>query len=423
MGMKKILIIEAQPSLLHYIHASIETSNLQMESVSSFKEMKALNLKEEYFLVLLETTFNKEELDNISYLINREKIPYIAVLSSEMQMLDIDKRLMVDSIVKDSPDAITYLMKTLKRIHENRFTKVLVVEDSPSDRMMMASLVKGQLYQVYEAANGTEALTMLEENPSIKIIVTDIHMPNMGGVKLLKYIRERKLQNELAVLGVSADHASLIRFLKLGGNDFVNKPFSKLEFVSRLNNLVSIYKHIQELDELSNRDFLTKLHSRKFFFEKAAPYVFSAYHDKCEHAIGMIDIDNFKAINDTYGHETGDRVIQSVAKVLHDGLKGSDIVARYGGEEFCVLLKDTKSEDAQKVFDILRQKVAQEVIHKLEVPQGFNIQFTVSVGVCTQADGSLDSMLAKADSLLYKAKRSGKNRVESSRFFELEEVV
>ncbi len=424
MGMKKILIIEKERSLAGYIEAGLMLSTVDVQSAHDVMACQLSFARESYFLVVLDLRFSTEELEKITAYINEKNIPTIIMQDENLPIqCHVKRALVVDMIPSTAPDSVVYLLKTVKRISENRYTKVLVAEDSPSDRQMLVSLVSQQLYQVYEARDGKEAMAMLEENPDIKIIVTDIHMPEMDGVKLLKYVRERKMQNELAVLGISSNHESLIQFLKLGGNDFVNKPFKKEEFVARLNNLVSVYQHIRELDELSKRDFLTRLYSRKYFFEKAAPYIFSAYHDKRDFAIGMIDIDDFKNINDSYGHEVGDKVIRSVARVLHDGLKGSDIVARYGGEEFCVLLKETSREDARIVFENLRKKIASTLVHKIALPHGHDIYFTVSIGVCTKAEPSLDVMLDHADALLYEAKRLGKNQVVSTPYFEPQKLV
>lgn len=425
MGMKKILIVERQVCLSQYLQSDIQAVGLKSDHATSLEACQTLIEENSYFLVLFDTGFLPKELQAISEALSSANLPFIAVTQRYKEQLQMSypQRLLIDTVYKETPEAIAYLIKAVKRIAANRDTKVLVVEDSDSDRALMSGLVRQQLYLTYEARDAEEAKAYLENNPDIKIIITDIHMPGMDGVGLLKYVRERKLQNELAILGVSADWERLIDFLKLGGNDFVTKPFHKAEFVSRLNNLVSVYQHIQALDALSNHDFLTKLYSRKYFFEKAAPYVFRAYHEKSACAVGMIDIDDFKAINDTYGHDIGDKVIQKVAKVLHNGLKGSDIVARYGGEEFCVLLKDTTMTDAQKVFESLREKVSREVVRKIAFPEGIDISFSVSIGVCTKVDGTLDAMLSQADSRLYEAKRNGKNRVVSSALFELEEVI
>ncbi len=424
--MKKILIVEDHRFLSTYLVSKIRTATgLEVDVARTFDEAVQLIVENDYFLALLDLELNQAKNHSIVDLVVNQEIPYIGMAGDFEQKLDdrVNRAHMVDFIIKESPDAIDFLIKSVKRVHQNRYTKVLVVEDSKNERKRLVSFVKHQLFQVYEASNGHEAINILEQDPEIKIVVTDVHMPEMDGISLLKYIRTRKLQDEMAVLGVSSDNESLIRLLKLGANDFIKKPFSKDEFVSRLNHLADVYEYIQALDELANRDFLTKLYSRKYFFEQATPYIYKAYHEEEACAVIMIDIDDFKKINDTYGHDIGDKVIKQVSQVLHDGLKGSDIVARYGGEEFCVLLKETDAESAKTVCENLREKMAKQSVRKVAIPNGVDITFTVSIGLNTQMDKSLEEMIIGADAMLYKAKRAGKNRVMATPVFELEEVV
>jgi len=426
MGMKKILIVEDLSFLSQYLVSKIRAATgLEVDVARTFDDAVKLIVENDYFLALLDLELNQEKNYSIVDLVVSQKIPYIGMSGDFEQKLDdrVNRAHMVDFIIKESPDAIDFLIKSVKRVHQNRYTKVLVVEDSKNERKRIVSLVKHQLFQVYEASNGQEAINILEQDPEIKMVVTDIHMPEMDGISLLKYIRTRKLQDEMAVLGISSDNESLIRLLKLGANDFIKKPFSKDEFVSRLNHLADVYEYIQALDELANRDFLTKLHSRKYFFEQATPYIYKAYHEEEACAVIMIDIDDFKKINDTHGHDIGDKVIKQVSQVLHDGLKGSDIVARYGGEEFCILLKETDAESAEVVCEQLREKMTKQSVRKVAIPNGVDITFTVSIGLNTQMDKSLEEMIIGADAMLYKAKRAGKNRVMFTPVFELEEVV
>ncbi len=412
--------------LSQYLVVKVKAATgLEVDVASSFDEAVKLIVENDYFLALLDLELYHTENQCIVDLVTSQQIPYIAMTGDFQQKIDVrvNRDFMVDLISKESPDAIDFLIKNIKRVHQNRFTKVLVVEDSAQERKRIVSIAKHQLFQVYEAADGKEAVSILEQDSDIKIVITDIHMPHMDGLSLLKYIRTRKLQDEMAVLGVSSDNESLIQLLKLGANDFIKKPFSREEFISRLNHLADMYEHIQALDELANRDFLTKLHSRKYFYEKATPYVYKAYQEDEDCAIIMIDIDDFKKINDTYGHDIGDKVIKQVATVLHDGLKGSDIVARYGGEEFCILLKETDAVSAKTVCENLREKMSKQRVRKVAIPQGIDISFTVSIGLNTERSTALEEMIIKADTMLYEAKASGKNCVVSTALFELEELV
>ena len=209
-------------------------------------------------------------------------------------------------------------------------------------------------------------------------------------------------------MGISTDEKSAIAFLKYGANDFVIKPFFKEEFVCRMNNTAESLENVNKLREIANIDFLTKVSNRKYFFEKAESYFKKSKSEDTPYAIAMIDIDNFKLVNDTYGHAVGDDVIKALAKILRDNVKGQDIVARFGGEEFVLYLKDITGDAASKFMQSMCQKIsALEIV----LPNNQQINFTVSIGVSSQKLPSLHQKINSADELLYEAKNSGKNRV------------
>jgi diguanylate cyclase (GGDEF)-like protein len=248
----------------------------------------------------------------------------------------------------------------------------------------------------------------MEKNSDIKIVVTDYNMPNMNGVDFMKIIRRVHSKDSISVIGVSTDLDSSTQFLKNGANDFIKKPFSKEEFVCRVNNSVEALDNIQKIEEMANIDYLTKISNRKYFFQKAELYHKVLNNDNKSYAIAMIDIDNFKSVNDTYGHGIGDDVIKNLAALLKDNIKGQDIVARFGGEEFVLFLQDIPPMASSGFLNSICKKVENFSINVSETKQ---INFTVSVGLATDRFDSLDEKINRADELLYIAKNSGKNRV------------
>jgi len=413
----KVLIVQSKVCLKQTLLIQLKNViDIDVDVANSIGEAKDLILENSYFLMLLDNELANITDKDIEEFIKDMNIPTIIMADNDnlLTSSNLNRSLIVDFVIKESIEVISYIVKSVHRIYNNLSTKVLIVDDSMSDRKYISMMVKNQMYQVVCAMDGEEALSILKNDSSIKVIITDIHMPNMNGIEFLKFIRSKKMQNELAIIGISSDQDSLIRFLKLGANDFITKPFKKQEFTARLNHVVTVFEQIKELDELSNRDYLTQLRSRKYFFEKVTPYIHEAYQVGEACSIAMIDIDNFKKINDTYGHHVGDIVLKRLGKVLHDGLKGSDIIARYGGEEFCVLLKNTDNDSSVKVFESLRQKIAKESVKVVNLSGSIDISFSVSIGVNSEVCGSLESMLEKADKYLYEAKESGRNKVVAS---------
>ncbi|NPA65961.1 MAG: diguanylate cyclase [Epsilonproteobacteria bacterium] len=159
------------------------------------------------------------------------------------------------------------------------------------------------------------------------------------------------------------------------------------------------------LEHQSITDPLTELFNRRGFLNIVTPYVTSSLQNRSPFSILFLDIDHFKQINDTYGHEVGDKVLKELSKILRRSLRKSDIITRWGGEEFIIFLKDTPLQTALEVAEKLRQTI--QTYTNPDIPP-----FTVSIGVYQNMDGNLDKSIKKADEALYKAKRNGRNKVE-----------
>ncbi|WP_041720347.1 diguanylate cyclase [Pseudodesulfovibrio piezophilus] len=314
----------------------------------------------------------------------------------------------VDYILKDSASSVDMLLSTVHRIYMNRDIKALVVDDSKTMRDSIVRLLKTQLYQVFEAGNGNEALEVLGANPEIKLIVSDYEMPEMDGFELIKRVRETYSKNDLAIIGMSAMDAPLLsaQLLKTGANDFVSKPFQVEEFHSRVSHSMEMLENIALIRDLSYKDPLTKLYNRRYFFENAQNFIRQAEEKGRIVCVGMLDIDHFKNVNDTYGHDGGDTVLKEIACLIQEGFQEDSIVSRFGGEEFCVMVAYEQDADVVVHFDAMRQSVEDMVF----VLGGQNVHLTISVGVCCAQD-ELDVILKLSDSRLYAAKEGGRNRV------------
>jgi len=348
---------------------------------------------------------NIHDNQNIYNFLTSMNIPTIITTKTDNSILTTTKNI-IDSITIKSPESLNYIVSLIHRIHKNSKTKVLVVDNLQSDRNQLLSFLENQLFEVYTASNPFEALKTMDKQSDIKIVITDFKMPLLNGIEFLKIIRRNYSKHHLAVIGISHDNGNSSEFLKNGANDFITKPFNKDEFNCRINNSAESLENILKLEEIANLDFLTKVSNRKHFFEKATQYLKIAHEKKQKCAIAMIDIDNFKSINDTYGHDTGDKVIISLAKLLSDNTKGHDIVARFGGEEFVLYIKDVTSKDSQTLLEDICKKIANHTVDN-------SINFTVSIGLVTNIQSNLSHMITTADELLYHAKRDGKNRVVS----------
>jgi diguanylate cyclase (GGDEF)-like protein len=316
----------------------------------------------------------------------------------------------IDYVLKRNIEDIDYLVSLIRQLRRNMDTKVLIVDDSSLYRALLKELLTTQMYNVYEAKDGAIALQVMEEQKDISIVLTDYFMPNMDGFELVTRLRKLYSKEELAIIAISSDSSQELvsRFLKFGANDYIKKPFSKEEFVCRVNNNAEHLHLVKFQKTLSNTDYLTDLYNRKYFMETGQIMYENSVRGNISFIIGMFDIDNFKQINDRYGHAVGDLVIKDFADCLRACFRTSDVICRFGGEEFCVMLTEVEDAYVEHTFNKLMQTVhSREIVTKNKNV----VSYTVSAGVCATLMSSLDAMLKVADDKLYEAKKAGKNRV------------
>ncbi len=366
--------------------------------------------KDNYMLALLDVTLPDAPNGEIVEYALKHKIPSIIFTGG----LDNERRTqflkwnIVDYILKDSSSSVDVLLATIQRVHKNQGVKTLIVDDSKAQREAMARLLRAQLYEVLEASDGQEALEVFGQNPDVKLVVTDYDMPNMDGFELIKALRENHSKNELAIIGMSASGDPLLsaQLIKTGANDFVPKPFQVEEFHCRVGHSIEMLENIELIRDLSYKDPLTRLYNRRYFFENADKFIKSAEEKGETYCVAMLDIDHFKNVNDTYGHDGGDEVLKSISAIIAGSFRENAITCRFGGEEFCVLVAHNPQVDIIQSFELLRRAIEASSVQT----GGHTVKVTMSTGVCCEPD-ELEAMLKLSDSRLYTAKESGRNKV------------
>lgn len=412
--MKKILVIEDSSTvrniLLQVIQKTLNVPTDAAESMAQCRELIKKNGSDAYFAAMVDLNLpDAASGEAVAYTL-AHKLPSIVLTGdyNEAMRTKLLNMGVVDYVIKDSTYSFNYAISLLQRLQKNQFIKLLVVEDSKVARSYLAHLLKQHLFQVYTAADGIEAQTLLKQHPEIKVLLTDYNMPNMDGFKLVQAIRKQYDKHQLAIIGLSsADDPSLsARFIKHGANDFLAKPFIHEELYCRVNQTLDHMELVAEIQDAANRDFMTKLYNRRYLFTQGAQLHNSAKQGHFSLAVTIMDIDHFKEVNDTYGHEGGDIVLKHFANMLTICFPKS-LVARIGGEEFCIIMTDTDNELASHRLNKFREKLASAPI----AANGNDIWITASFGVTNFIDDSLDLQLNRADKLLYEAKNDGRNRV------------
>lgn len=413
--MEHLLIVEDSRIFASLLRKRLEQLGYAVTWCPSFRDAtQALELTRDFDLALLDLNLpDAQNGEIVDYVLGRD-IPSV-VFTGGMDD-DLRDRIwakgVLDYVFKEGLDNIDYLVALIQDVELNRQTKVLVVEDSSMQRRHLADLLRIRLFQVFEARNGREALGYVEEHPDIQLVITDYHMPDMDGSQLTRALRAKRSKEHLAIVGVSGKGSQALsaRFIKNGANDFLNKPFLTEELYCRVQQNLSAIRSMARIRYLSEHDPLTRLNNRRAFFEQGRALFANAERGNLDLAVGLIDLDNFKHINDIHGHDAGDLVLMETANALKRRLRQGDLLCRYGGEEFCVVLVNPSSDALPHLFESLRAEIG---LTRIELPYT-ELSFTASIGVCpgpAEDYDNLEAMISLADKMLYKAKDAGKNKV------------
>jgi two-component system, cell cycle response regulator len=297
--------------------------------------------------------------------------------------------------------------------------RLLLVDDNPhSVSRILEPLAK--VHDVFLERDIQAALTIVTKF-NFDLVIVSLGLSQADGLRLCSQIRsiERTRHLPLVVLVEPADEARLLRGLDMGVNDYVMRPVDRNELLARVRTQIRRKRHsdflrtrLEQSVELAVTDPLTGLHNRRYMETHLAGLMQEAKNDSRALSIMITDIDHFKRINDTYGHDAGDTVLQDFAARLQRHTRGIDLACRFGGEEFIVIMPDTEIEVARHVGERLRECIAEA---PFSINSQTNVEVTASVGLATLAGPSdtTATLFKRADNALYAAKRSGRNKVMS----------
>ncbi len=298
---------------------------------------------------------------------------------------------------------------------------LLIVDDSPSVRQLVKNVVtaSGLFSKIFEAEDGMEALKIFLKN-KVDFVITDVMMPKVDGYKLISAIKESEPGKDCPVIMLSASRKEVvdkIKGLHIGASDYVLKPFDQSELLARINVFLKIQELQNELKEknvllekLSVTDELTGLYNRRYFYDHINMHIALAKRHDSQIGCLMMDIDYFKNINDTFGHDVGDKALKGLALLLKGRMREGEVLARFGGEEFIVCL--CKADKNEAIAAAERMRKAVEGANLLNDVNNL-LTVTISIGVATYPQEGLmdsDDIIKAADEALYHAKRSGRNK-------------
>ncbi|AQS38668.1 response regulator receiver modulated diguanylate cyclase [Shewanella psychrophila] len=408
----RILVVEDSKVVSRILqHLIAQELDCEVDFAVDLASAKLLLEQNEYFVAITDLNLPDAQEGEIVRLVLSKKTPCIVLTGS----LDSEqrKRLLqlgiVDYILKENRFSYEYVVRLVRRLQRNIDVKVLVADDSVVSRKFVRSLLEQHLYQVIEADDGNSAWDILQSQPDVQLLITDYNMPGLDGFGLILKVREKFSREELAIIGLSSDSDESLsaRFIKNGANDFLKKPFVHEEFHCRVLNTLDSLDMIRKLWDQANLDYLTGVYNRRYFFGLFEEQVEHIKQKQGALTVALLDIDFFKRVNDTHGHDVGDEVLVEFAARLKHFFGQHFTVYRFGGEEFTVAFKGLNEEKAFALMDKFRSQLEMKPI---ATSKG-DMFITVSTGIAGLADDSLDALIQRADKALYDAKESGRNLV------------
>ena len=296
--------------------------------------------------------------------------------------------------------------------------RILIAEDDLVNRMILAQTLKGWGYEVEQVEDGDTALKRLTQNDAPTLAIIDWMMPGMDGPDVCKAVRNsgQELYRYLILLTARNNTEDLVHGLSSGADDFLSKPFVREELRARLrtgHRILALQNELIEAREdlryQATRDALTGVLNRGTLMRRMHEELKRTERTGGALGVALFDLDNFKNVNDTFGHLAGDEVLRQVTKRVSGELRKYDALGRYGGEEFIALFPDITEEGLTQASERLRTAICAEPV---QFEQSM-INISASVGVSIRyKETTTEDVLAEADAALYRAKEQGRNRVE-----------
>ena len=291
---------------------------------------------------------------------------------------------------------------------------ILIVDDKQANVLLLEQMLREAGYSRVSSTMDPHTVSALHRDYHYDLILLDLQMPEMDGFQVMENLKECEIDGYVPVLVITAQPGHKLRALTSGAKDFIAKPFDLIEVKTRIHNMLEVrllYKQLEDysraLESLALHDPLTGLPNRRLLMDRLSLSIAHAHRNQSTMAVMYLDLDGFKLINDTLGHDAGDTLLQMVADRLVAAVRQEDTVSRLGGDEFVIGLSELSH--ANDVVNMV-SKVIQALAQPYNI-QGRNVSMTASVGVGIYPSHGLEveTLMKNADLALYEAKRTGKN--------------
>jgi diguanylate cyclase (GGDEF)-like protein len=297
-----------------------------------------------------------------------------------------------DSLIKED--------KLLKQIQKE---SIAVLDDSKFGLNVIKNIF--ELHKIKKVTYYTDPHKFLADYEKYSIFLVDLVLPEISGEDVIIQLRKNKKDSVIIVVSGITNFKTISHTMMYGADDYISKPFDNSMFMARFKANARTFFLYKELEKMAVSDGLTGLYNHRYIYDYVGTNIKEKEKLGCSFCVLLIDIDHFKTVNDTYGHQVGDLVLMSLSKIFAEAFGKQSVCGRYGGEEFMAILKNTKLNDALIAVNSFREKIMETEY------TNHDFRITISGGLVEHSKESSVDLIKKADDLLYKAKNSGRNQI------------
>ncbi len=407
----KIALVNNDPQASGVTRQLLNDFGFKIDVFSSVKEV--LGVAHQFSLVLIDLEQTKDELSeifNVTSQLKSKSVDVFIISSQNTFELRIKAiRSKVDDFLLKPLDITTLVSKIRKqfKIDLTRPYRILLLDDQASVGIFYKNLLENEGVEVLAISKADSIMAELETfHPDVFLL--DMHMPGISGIEVAKLLRQQTKYDYVPIIFLSADEDvdTKLEVLQCGADDIISKNTAPSMIVQQIDSRI---QRGQEIRYIASRDSLTGVLNHGQIMDAAANALRLAARQNSSTVVVMIDLDNFKQVNDTYGHLGGDKVLISLGRLLLQSIRETDYVGRYGGEEFMVIFNDADIQVIEgKINNILKSfRHIEYTINE----QTFTCSFSAGLATSNNHD-KLSSLISAADSALYKAKHAGRNQVK-----------
>ncbi len=412
--MEKILQLESGELFRKIVRKIIEPRGYEVIATNNSIEAFSILKENRISLIITGNELNDMSGEDFIKLLNTRSysnIPVIVLTSTDS--LELRTRLfslgIVDYLLKKdvkSSNLENYFDSLIKEdtlIKQIQKESIAVLDDSKFGLNVIKNIF--ELHKIRNVDYYTDPKDLLINYTKYSIFLVDLVLPEISGEDVIIQLRRKKKDSVIIVVSGMTNFKTVSHALMYGADDYISKPFDNSIFMARLKANARTFFLYKELEKRAVTDGLTGLYNHRYICDYVGSHIMKKEKSVRSFCVLLIDIDHFKLVNDTYGHQVGDLVLMTLSKIFADAFGDNAVCGRYGGEEFMAVLKNTKLEDGLKLVNTFREKIM-----VTEYP-GQNFKITISGGLVEHSTETSADIIKKADDLLYKAKEGGRNKI------------